>query len=181
MKPGKYSLKQTKAPLGYVLQVKEYPFEITAEGKVTGDTKIVNVPTVVVIMKLDPDKKPVAEAAYEVCNAENKKVSDGKTDKDGKLTVGKALYNIVFIDEFFREMALVKAVIEFPYVGLTRPIRIHRSASFPKVAVSIPASNSCVSVKLRCLLREKMIAASRLNRGYKDECRECFKSSCVSS
>ncbi|HPK16605.1 MAG TPA: SpaA isopeptide-forming pilin-related protein [Clostridia bacterium] len=87
MKPGKYTLRQTKAPLGYVLQVKEYPFEITAEGKVTGDTKIVNVPTVVVITKLDPDKKPVAEAAYEVYNSENKKVSDGKTDKDGKLTV----------------------------------------------------------------------------------------------
>lgn len=87
MKPGKYTLKQTKAPLGYVLQVKEYPFEITAEGKVTGDTKIANIPTVVVISKLDPDKKAVADATYEVYTAENKKVFDGKTDKDGKLTV----------------------------------------------------------------------------------------------
>ena len=87
MKPGKYVLKQTKAPLGYVLQVKEYPFEITAEGKVTGDTKLVNVPTLVVISKLDPDKKAVADATYEVYNAENKKVFDGKTDKEGKLTV----------------------------------------------------------------------------------------------
>lgn len=33
MKPGKYVLKQTKAPLGYVLQVKEYPFEITRRGQ----------------------------------------------------------------------------------------------------------------------------------------------------
>lgn len=70
-----------------MLQVKEYPFEITAEGKVTGDTKLVNVPTLVVISKLDPDKKAVADATYEVYNAENKKVFDGKTDKEGKLTV----------------------------------------------------------------------------------------------
>ena len=87
MKPGKYTLKQTKIPAGYVLQTKEYPFEITAEGKVTGDTKLVNVPTLVVISKLDPDKKAVADATYEVYNAENKKVFDGKTDKEGKLTV----------------------------------------------------------------------------------------------
>lgn len=70
-----------------MLQVKEYPFEITAEGKVTGDTKLVNVPTLVVISKLDPDKKAVADATYEVYNAENKKVFGGKTDKEGKLTV----------------------------------------------------------------------------------------------
>lgn len=75
MKPGKYTLKQTKIPAGYVLQTKEYPFEITAEGKVTGDTKLVNVPTLVVISKLDPDKKAVADATYEVYNAENKRCS----------------------------------------------------------------------------------------------------------
>ncbi len=87
MKPGKYTLKQTKAPAGYVLQVKENPFEITAEGKVTGDTRIVNEPTKVIIPKLDPDKKPVEGATYEFYDAAGKKVADAKTDKDGKLTV----------------------------------------------------------------------------------------------
>ncbi len=87
MKPGKYTLKQTKAPAGYILQIKEYPFEITADGKVTGDTKIVNEPTKVVVIKLDPDKKPVEGATYEVYDKDGKEAADGKTDKEGKLTV----------------------------------------------------------------------------------------------
>ena len=87
MKPGNYTLKQTKAPAGYVLQTKEYSFEITAEGKVIGDTRIVNEPTKVIITKLDPDKKPVEGATYEFYDAAGKKVADAKTDKDGKLTV----------------------------------------------------------------------------------------------
>lgn len=86
MTPGKYTLKQTKAPLGYVLQVKEYAFEINSNGYVTGDTKIINTPTVVVISKLDPDKKAVADATYEIYNGENEKVFSGKTDEEGKLT-----------------------------------------------------------------------------------------------
>ena len=86
MKPGKYTLKQTKAPLGYVLQVEEYAFEINSNGYVTGDTKIINTPTVVVISKLDPDKKAVADATYEIYNGENEKVFAGKTDEEGKLT-----------------------------------------------------------------------------------------------
>ena len=86
MTPGKYTLKQTKAPLGYVLQVEEYAFEINSNGYVTGDTKIINTPTVVVISKLDPDKKAVADATYEIYNGENEKVFAGKTDEEGKLT-----------------------------------------------------------------------------------------------
>lgn len=84
---GKYTLKQTAAPAGYVLQTKEYPFTIDAAGQVTGDTKIVNAPTTVIITKTDPDKKPVEGALYEVYDAQGKKTAENKTDKDGKLTV----------------------------------------------------------------------------------------------
>ena len=61
--------------------------EITAEGKVTGVTRIVNEPTKVVVTKLDPDKQPVEGATYEFYDAAGKKVADVKTDKEGKLTV----------------------------------------------------------------------------------------------
>lgn len=88
LKPGRYVLKQTKAPAGgYALQAKEYPFTISESGATSGDLKIVNAPTRVEIAKTDPEQQPVQGATYEIYNDQNERVFEGRTDKEGKLVV----------------------------------------------------------------------------------------------
>lgn len=51
--PGVYTVREKKAPAGFVLTDEAVTFTVSAEGEITGTTQIVNTPTRVVITKVD--------------------------------------------------------------------------------------------------------------------------------
>ena len=54
-RPGVYTVRELKAPTGYVLTDQTFTFTVTADGEITGTTQLVNTPTRVVITKVDKD------------------------------------------------------------------------------------------------------------------------------
>ena len=85
---GVYTVKELKAPTGYVLTDQTFTFTVTADGKITGTTEIVNTPTRVVITKVDKStgtKLPGAEIA--IYDVKDKEVFSGTTNENGELAV----------------------------------------------------------------------------------------------
>ena len=86
--PGVYTVKELKAPTGYVLTDQTFTFTVTADGEITGTTEIVNTPTRVVITKVDKStgtKLPGAEIA--IYDVKDKEVFSGVTNGNGELAV----------------------------------------------------------------------------------------------
>ena len=86
--PGTYTVRELKAPTGYVLTDKAFTFTVTAAGEIEGTTEIVNTPTRVVITKVDKAmgaKLPGAEIT--IFDSKNKEVFTGTTNENGELAV----------------------------------------------------------------------------------------------
>ena len=86
--PGVYTVRELKAPTGYMLTDMTFTFTVTAEGEITGTTQIVNTPTRVVITKVDKAtgaKLPGAEIA--IFDSKSKEVYSGITNDSGELAV----------------------------------------------------------------------------------------------
>ena len=87
-RPGVYTVRELKAPTGYVLTDQTFTFTVTADGEITGTTEIVNTPTRVVITKVDKStgtKLPGAEIA--IYDVKDKEVFSGVTNGNGELAV----------------------------------------------------------------------------------------------
>ena len=85
---GKYTFKETIAPVGYVLNEKVFEFEILENGDIVGATNIENITTEVTLSKFDlVDGRPVANATIEILNEDGQIVFTDKTDQNGEITV----------------------------------------------------------------------------------------------
>ena len=87
-RPSVYTVRELKAPTGYVLTDQTFTFTVTADGEITGTTEIVNTPTRVVITKVDNStgtKLPGAEIA--IYDVKDKEVFSGVTNGNGELAV----------------------------------------------------------------------------------------------
>lgn len=86
--PGVYTVREKKAPAGFVLTDKAVTFTVSAEGEITGTTQIVNTPTRVVITKVDKAsgaKLPGAQIS--ILDSKSKEVYSGVTNENGELAV----------------------------------------------------------------------------------------------
>jgi uncharacterized surface anchored protein len=85
---GRYTYKETAAPIGYVLNETVFEFEILENGEIIGSTNIENMPTEITLSKTDiVDGRPVENAVIEILNIDRETVFTGKTDKNGEVTV----------------------------------------------------------------------------------------------
>ena len=85
---GRYTYKETAAPIGYVLNETVFEFEILENGEIIGSTNIEDVPTEVTLSKIDlVDGRLVANAVIEILNSDREIVFTGKTDENGEITV----------------------------------------------------------------------------------------------
>ena len=85
---GRYTYKETAAPVGYVLNETVFEFEILENGEVLGATNIEDIPTEITLLKIDlVDGRPVENAEIEILNADEETVFTGKTDENGEMTV----------------------------------------------------------------------------------------------
>lgn len=83
---GKYTFKETAAPVGYVLNETVFEFEILGDEEIIGATNIENTPTKVTLSKVDlVDESPVADAKIEILNSEGEVVFSGKTIEHGEI------------------------------------------------------------------------------------------------
>lgn len=84
---GKYSYREIQAPSGYLVNPEVYTFEVDKYGKVTGTLQFVDMPTSLVITKVnDKTDKPVEGAEYTFFHGG---VEYGKfvTNKDGQIII----------------------------------------------------------------------------------------------
>lgn len=89
-RPGVYTVRELKAPTGYVLtdQTFTFTFTVTADGEITGTTQLVNTPTRVVITKVDKDSgKKLAGAEIAIFDSKSNEVYSGATNENGELAV----------------------------------------------------------------------------------------------
>ena len=85
---GKYTFRETVAPVGYVLNETVFEFEIRENGEIIEATNIENTPTEVTLSKVDLiDDRPVANAKIEILDADGETVFTGKTNENGEITV----------------------------------------------------------------------------------------------
>ena len=86
--PGVYTVRELKAPTGYVLTDKTFTFTVTTEGEITDTTQIVNTPTRVVITKVDKATgKKLSGAQIAIFDSKNQEVYSGTTNENGELAV----------------------------------------------------------------------------------------------
>lgn len=98
---GKYSFKETIAPVGYVLNENVFEFEILEDGEIIGATNIENTPTKVTLSKVDlVDGRSVEDAKIEILNSDGVVVFSGKTDENGEVVAT----HLPIGDYTFREM-----------------------------------------------------------------------------
>ena len=85
---GRYTYKETSAPIGYELNETIFEFAILENGEIAGAKSIEDTPTEVTLSKIDMvDGRPVANAVIEILNSDKETVFTGKTDEIGEVTV----------------------------------------------------------------------------------------------
>lgn len=84
---GSYVIKELKAPVGYALSDKEYVFTIEEDGKVTGDTTIVNEELEIVLTKRDKDTNEYLEGAKFTLKSGNKVIQKLESDRRGEIII----------------------------------------------------------------------------------------------
>lgn len=90
LKPGTYTLEETKAPDGYVLNTTPVTFTVAVGGAVTGDREIVNTPISFKLRKTDDEGNGLPDAKFEIFKADGTSVLVTEaTDGDGYVTISK--------------------------------------------------------------------------------------------
>ena len=84
---GTYFLKETKAPMGYMIDKNTYSFTVTSTGNVTGTLNVVDYkrPEVVISKKDSETKELIAGATFKILNSNGTVVYTGTTEKNGQL------------------------------------------------------------------------------------------------
>ncbi len=102
---GKYTAKEVSAPAGYIVDGKEFEFNITENNKILVK-KVVNsrAKGVLQIIKTDDSKKVLEGVTFEILDSEKEVVTTVTTDENGRasvadLTVGKYYYREIKVPE----------------------------------------------------------------------------------
>lgn len=113
---GKYVLKETKAPNGYILSDKEYIIEMSENGKVTGDTTIVNKQAEIVLKKLDKDTKDPLEGAKFTLKSGSKIIDKNiESDRRGEIILKGLAEGNYTLEETTAPDGYIKASKEFKF------------------------------------------------------------------
>ena len=94
LKPGKYTFKETAAPVGYAKEDGTYSFDVAGDGRVSGTTSITNDPLRydVTLKKLDAvNNAPLKGATLAVYDGTGKNVLSAVTDDKGEIKVPQLL------------------------------------------------------------------------------------------
>lgn len=94
LKPGKYTFKETAAPVGYAKEDGTYSFDVAGDGRVSGTTSITNDPLRydVTLKKLDAvNNAPLKGATLAVYDSAGKNVLSAVTDDKGEIKVPQLL------------------------------------------------------------------------------------------
>ena len=94
LKPGKYTFKETAAPVGYAKEDSTYSFDVAGDGRVSGTTSITNDPLRydVTLKKLDAvNNAPLKGATLAVYDSTGKNVLSAVTDDKGEIKVPQLL------------------------------------------------------------------------------------------
>lgn len=92
LKPGVYTFSEISAPDGYSISTESFRFELKADGTVTGDHTITDIPTEVVITKKDlTTAKPLPGATIRIKDKSGQTVFEDITDSNGEIKVFKLL------------------------------------------------------------------------------------------
>ena len=94
LKPGKYTFKETAAPVGYAKEDGTYSFDVAGDGRVSGTTSITNDPLRydVTLKKLDAvNNAPLKGATLAVYDSTGKNVLSAVTDDKGEIKVPRLL------------------------------------------------------------------------------------------
>lgn len=85
---GIYTLKEIKAPTGYVISDKEYQFEIKEDGTVVGETTIVNKVSEIILRKLDKETDEPLEGAKFTLKSGTKIIEKNlESDRRGEIII----------------------------------------------------------------------------------------------
>lgn len=94
LKPGKYTFKETAAPVGYAKEDGTYSFDVAGDGRVSGTTSITNDPLRydVTLKKLDAvNNAPLKGATLAVYDSAGKNIYSAVTDDKGEIKVPQLL------------------------------------------------------------------------------------------
>ena len=97
--PGTYTFRETYAPEGYALNTAVMTFNVTADGKVTGDTEIRDEINHVYLKKVRENGDGLMGAVFGLFDAKGTKVQEATSDKDGMVTFSKIGYGSYTIKE----------------------------------------------------------------------------------
>ena len=97
--PGTYTFRETYAPEGYALNTAVMTFNVTADGKVTGDTEIRDEINHVYLKKVRENGDGLMGAVFGLYDAKGTKVQEATSDKDGMVTFSKIGYGSYTIKE----------------------------------------------------------------------------------
>ena len=97
--PGTYTFRETYAPEGYALNTAVMTFNVTADGKVTGDTEIRDEINHVYLKKVRENGDGLMGAVFGLFDAKGTKVQEAASDKDGMVTFSKIGYGSYTIKE----------------------------------------------------------------------------------
>ncbi|HZK09836.1 MAG TPA: SpaA isopeptide-forming pilin-related protein, partial [Clostridia bacterium] len=97
LKPGSYSFKETKQPLGYILSKEEFIFFIDQKGHARGVSEFINEPTRLIVKKTDEKNKAMKGVVFELRNSEGKIIKANYDKKSGRYLVAEKGENKNFI------------------------------------------------------------------------------------
>ena len=97
--PGTYTFRETYAPEGYALNTAVMTFNVTADGKVTGDTEIRDEINHVYLKKVRENGDGLMGAVFGLFDEKGTKVQEAASDKDGMVTFSKIGYGSYTIKE----------------------------------------------------------------------------------
>lgn len=84
----KYYVKEIKAPKGYLLDTKDYEFEISENGKVTGTTTFINKKSEIILKKMSKDTRDYLEGAkFKLKDSHDKTIKDVESDRRGEIII----------------------------------------------------------------------------------------------
>ncbi len=113
---GKYTFKESVAPLGYILNDEVYEFEILGNGEIIGITEIQNKHTEVTLSKTDLiDGAPVEDAEIEIIDSDGESVYKGKTDENGEIYITHLTIGTYTFGETKAPDGYVKSVEEIEF------------------------------------------------------------------
>ncbi len=97
--PGTYTFRETYAPSGYALNTAVKTFTVSADGKVTGDTAILDEVNQVRLVKTESGGEPLPGAVFGLFDPEGIRIQEAVSSSDGSVVFTKIPYGTFTVRE----------------------------------------------------------------------------------